>query len=248
LLLAFDFDGTLAPIVADPQTAIADPRAVRLLSELSRVVRAVAVISGRDLAFLAGRLPVDRLLLIGNHGLEALEQGQSQVVDEATPYLDPLARAAIAIAQLPVMRSTGARLERKRATLAVHVRGTTDPAAATARLQSPLQQIARDQGLELKPGRLVLELRPPIPVDKGEVLRRLVQESGARAVLYAGDDWTDADAFRALERLATAGVQTVAVGVRSAEVPDDAFVDCDLVVDGVEGVIALLQELRDRFR
>jgi trehalose-phosphatase len=89
----------------------------------------------------------------------------------------------------------------------------------------------------------VWELRPPIDLDKGEVLRRLVAAKHPAAVVYAGDDRTDADAFSVLKRMT--GVRTVAVGVRSPEVPDDVFVDCDLLVEGVPGVTRLLTQLLD---
>jgi len=106
-----------------------------------------------------------------------------------------------------------------------------------------MREIARQEQLQLQAGRLVWELRPPIAIDKGAVLRRLAADMQPGAIVYVGDDRTDANAFSALKRMT--GVRTVAVGVRSPEVPEDVFVDCDLMVDGVPGVTHLLTQLLD---
>jgi trehalose 6-phosphate phosphatase len=229
--------------VPDPDRAAPDPKAVPLLSELSRCLQRVVIISGRDTDFLVSRLPLPQALFVGNHGLEEREGGASRIVAQAQPYLARLQRAGDAVQALPEGHAPGITIERKRATVSVHFRKATDPPASGAALQPALQEIARREQLQLQSGRLVWELRPPIDVDKGEVLRRLAAAMQPAAILYAGDDRTDADAFSALKRMA--GVRTVAVGVRSPEVPDEVFADCDLMVNGVPGVTQLLRELLD---
>jgi len=163
------------------------------------------------------------------------------VVAEAQPHLARLRRAGDAVEALPLGHAQGISIERKRATVSVHFRKAADASAAGAALQPALEEIARREQLQLQPGRLVWELRPPIDLDKGEVLRRLAAALEPAGIVYAGDDRTDASAFLALKGMA--GVRTVAVGVRSAEVPDEVFNDCDLIVDGVPGVIQLLTQL-----
>ena len=227
----------------DPQRAAPDPHAVTLLSELSQCLQRVVIISGRDTDFLVSRLPLPHALFIGNHGLEERQDGASRVVAEAQPYLKRLRRAADAVAALPQARAAGIVIERKRAAISVHFRQASDPSASEAALQPAMQQIARHEQLQLQPGRLLWELRPPIEIDKGEVLRRLAVALQPAGLVYAGDDRTDASAFSALKGMA--GRRTVAVGVRSAEVADDLFVDCDLMVDGVPGVTHLLTQLLD---
>ena len=227
----------------DPDQAAPDPNAVTLLSELSQCLQRVVIISGRDTDFLVSRLPLPHALFIGNHGLEERHDGASQVVVEAQPFLERLRRAADAVAALPQARGAGITIERKRAAISVHFRQATDPSASGAALQPAMQQIARHEQLQLQPGRLVWELRPPIEIDKGAVLRRLAAAMQPAAIVYAGDDRTDANAFLALKGIPA--VITVAVGVRSAEVPGDMFIDCDLTVDGVPGVTNLLSQLLD---
>jgi trehalose 6-phosphate phosphatase len=181
--------------------------------------------------------------LVGNHGLEERDGGASRVVDEAQPYLARLRRAADAVEALPEAHAPGVVIECKQATVSVHFRKADDPSASGAALQPALEEIARHEHLQLQPGRLVWELRPPLDLDKGEVLRRLAANLQPAGIIYVGDDRTDADAFSALKRMRS--VRTMAVGVRSTEVSDDMFLDCDLVVDGVPGVTQLLGQLLD---
>jgi len=218
---------------------------VALISELNRSLLRVAVISGRDTDALAARLPIDGVLFVGNHGLEE-RNGESRLVAAAQPFAGALERAAQAVGALAEARRPGVQVERKRAGLSVHFRNAADPSEAQASLRPALARIAEHEQLRLQGGRLVWELRPPLDVDKGEVLRRLATTLRAQAIIFIGDDLTDADAFAALKTIAA--TVTVAVGVRSREVPAATFVDCDLTVDGVDGVTRLLRELADRPR
>lgn len=227
----------------EPERAAPSAEVVALLSELSRCLQRVAIISGRDTDFLVSRLPLTQVLYVGNHGLEERESGASRIVADAKPYLARLRRAGDAAEELPQSRAPGVTIERKRASVSVHFRKAADPSGPGAALQPALMEIARREHLHLHPGRLVWELRPPIDIDKGAVVRRLAAANPPAAIIYAGDDRTDADAFSALKSMA--GVTTVAVGVRSHEVPEEVFVDCDLMVDGVAGATQLLAQLLD---
>ncbi len=108
-----------------------------------------------------------------------------------------------------------------------------------------MAQEAETAGLAIHWGRKVLEIRPPVPVDKGQAVRDLVLSSGARTALFGGDDVTDLDGFSALATLVEEGVleQAVRVGVRSDEGPPEILEQADLVVDGIEGFQQVLAEL-----
>jgi trehalose 6-phosphate phosphatase len=243
LMLGVDFDGTLAPIVPQPDAAVPDPEAVPLLSELSRALLCLAIVSGRDTDFLARRLPIDRLILVGNHGLEERRGDRTDVVPQALPYVDALQRASKALRTHKEVRVPGVLIEVKRVSVSVHFRQAGDPLQAAARLRPILETIATREKLQLQEGRLVLELRPPVEIDKGQVLRRLAAEFDPASIVYAGDDRTDVDAFRALKAIATSPVRTLAVGIQSRELPAETFSDCDLVLDGVAGTLELLRGL-----
>jgi len=227
--------------VPEPDLAAADPRVLQLLGRLAERLMAVAVISGRDTDELAERLPNDRLVLIGNHGLEDRGPAGSRLAREVEPFLPALRQAAQALALRPETQLPGVVVERKRATISVHFRNTVRPADAGATLEVVLRDIASATGLELHPGRLVWELRPPVLIDKGQVLHRLTIAFAPDTIVYIGDDITDEAAFIALKEMTDR--RTLAVGVRSPEVPAAIFARCDLVLDGVPAVGEFLESL-----
>jgi trehalose 6-phosphate phosphatase len=138
------------------------------------------------------------------------------------------------------------RLEDKGAIVAFHWRGARDEEAAKAVVDS-IADRAQVAGLRTHWGRKVLEVRPPIKIDKGAGITRFLQEAGQNieSGLYVGDDATDLDAFRALGTLVQEGrlARGVRVGVRSEEGPSEIPGEADVVVDGPEGVRQLLAYL-----
>jgi trehalose 6-phosphate phosphatase len=249
-LLAFDFDGTLAPIVDDPAQAWAYEEAVHALSRLGPHVRALAVITGRRaeaavrLGRFAGAAGLEALVVLGGYGGERWDPATGR-----GSAVDPGPGMARVREELPgVLAAAGAPagtwVEDKGSAVAVHTRQAADPDSALARLVEPLAALARRHGLMVEPGRLVLELRPP-GVDKGSALRSYAAECEARSVLFAGDDLGDLPAFQAVEQLRRRGVPGVTVCSGSAEAPAVAA-RADLVVDGPSGVAELLNALGAR--
>ncbi|MGI8749495.1 MAG: trehalose-phosphatase, partial [Thermoleophilaceae bacterium] len=138
------------------------------------------------------------------------------------------------------------RVEDKGPIKALHWRGAPDERAAETWLSGVARQ-AEDQDLDIPWGRKVLEIRPPVPVDKGAGIRSLVEGRSVRSALYGGDDVTDLDAFDALDSLLGSGELEFAVriGVRSDEGPRAIVERADLVVDGVPGFTAVLSALAE---
>src|SRR5215470_7865439 len=241
-LIATDFDGTLAPIVADPRDARADPAAVAALAGLSGLAGTLAVITGRpagEAVELGGFGGIPGLIVLGHYGGERWQDGEL-----TTPPVPP--GVAAARDRLPgILAEVGAPdgtwIEDKGSALAVHTRRTADPAGALGALREPLAGLAADTGLVPEPGRLVIELRPP-GMDKGTALTGLVAERKAGPVLFAGDDLWDLAAFAAVRALRGEGHPGVTVCSASGEVSELAA-EADLVVDGPGGVAALLSLL-----
>jgi trehalose 6-phosphate phosphatase len=238
-LVAADFDGTLAPIVARPGDARAHPGAVPALAALAGSVGTVAVITGRpaaDAVELGGFGGIGGLVVIGHYGWQRWQDG------ELTAAAAPPAVAAARGALPAVLRDAGAPdgtwVEDKAHAVAVHTRGTADPAAALRRLRDPLGELAAGLGLAAEPGRFVIELRPP-GVDKGTALTGLARERAARSVLFCGDDLGDLPAFAAVRALRACGVPGCTVASANAESPQVAAA-ADLVVPGPDGIVALL--------
>ncbi|MFE0453548.1 trehalose-phosphatase [Streptomyces sp. NPDC058914] len=249
-LVALDFDGTLAPIVENPDDARAHPDAVPALAALAPKVASVAVVTGRPAAVavrnggFAGVPGLEHLTVLGHYGAERWDARTGTVSAPA-----PHPGVAAARAELPgVLDAAGAWqgtwVEEKGRAVAVHTRRAQDPQAAFEALRQPLADLAAGHGLIVEPGRMVLELRPP-GVDKGVALHEYVREIGAEAVLYAGDDLGDLPAFAAVEKLRSDGVPGLLVASGSAEVTELAE-RADLVVDGPAGVVRLLRTLADQ--
>jgi trehalose 6-phosphate phosphatase len=243
-LVALDFDGTLAPIVSEPSAARPHPDVLAALSRLAAAVGTLAIITGRPAPVaveLGGFAGLPGLIVIGQHGFERWEAGQL-----SSPPAPP--EVAAARARLPgVLTAAGApdgiRVEDKGHALVVHVRRTADPRAALALLTGPLTDFAAGAGLDAKPGRMVIELRPP-GVNKGAALTALIAERDPAAILFAGDDLGDLPAFEAVRAARAAGRRGIAVCSASDEVSALAS-HADLVVDGPAGVAALLVRLAD---
>lgn len=231
-----DFDGTLSPIVDDPEQARPLPGAADTLARLARRYRTVAVISGRPVAYLIDRLgPPAGVSLVGLYGLEKGGPDAVIVLPEAGRWRQCVDQvAAAAETEVP----PGVYVERKGLTVGLHVRRAPEQAAW---VDAWADEQARRTGLVVHHGKMALELVPPVDSDKGRVVTELAD--GLRAVCYLGDDLGDLPAFDALTRLAATGLATLAVAVRSSESPAALLAQADVIVDGPEGALAFLQQL-----
>jgi len=240
-----DFDGSLAPIVDDPAAAVALPAAAGAVSRLAGRLGLVAVVSGRPVAFLRERLADDRLAYAGVYGLERLVGGRVVVDERVAPFVDAVAAAARRAEADPAL--TGVGVERKcSVAAALHWRTCPERAEAAERFAA---EEARRSGLEVRRGRMVAELAPPVAVDKGTAVDALLHDRAGEldAVLFAGDDLGDLAAFDALDRAVASGRirHAVKVAVRSAEEPAELVARAGIEVDGPSGLAALLSELAD---
>ncbi|MGW6880419.1 trehalose-phosphatase [Streptomyces goshikiensis] len=246
-VVALDFDGTLADIVPDPDQARAHAAAVPALSALAPEVASVAVITGRPAGVavryggFAGVPGLEHLVVLGHYGAERWD-AVSGIVHAPAEHPG----VAAVRAELPgfldgIGAWRGTWIEEKGRALAVHTRRAADPDAAFAALREPLAELAARHGLMVEPGRAVLELRPP-GMDKGVALTEYLAETGAEAVLYAGDDLGDLAAYAAVEKLRTDGLPGLLVCSGSAEVPELAA-RADLVLPGPAAVASYLAEL-----
>jgi trehalose 6-phosphate phosphatase len=234
--LITDFDGTLAPIVDDPQESRASDGAAALLERLAVSYGLVAVVSGRPVAFLSEQLNCGPgIELRGLYGLESSRPGA--VDDRVEAWRDAInAVAARADAEAP----SGVTVERKGLTVTLHYR--TAPGAGPW-VESWTAEQASTTGLHRHPARMSWELVPPVPVDKGTTVLALAE--GFDAVCFIGDDRGDLPAFAALDRLVAAGAYALKVVVESEEVPPELLREADLVVPGPAGVMGFLEWLAD---
>jgi trehalose-phosphatase len=178
------------------------------------------------------------LVLAGQHGLERFAGGRYDVDARVEPWRDAVAAAAESAGRAGIQ---GLVIERK-GDIAVNLHWRTAPERA-AEAEAFGRRLAESHGLDAWPMRMALELRPPVPVDKGTVVEELA--AGRAAALVAGDDHGDVAGFAALDRLVAAGRlgHAVRVAVRSDEAPAALLEAADYEVDGPAGLAALLMRL-----
>jgi trehalose 6-phosphate phosphatase len=250
-VIGLDFDGTLAPIVDDPEAAHIHGDAGRVLVELAEQVRAVAVITGRparqalDLGGLeaVGNAIGDagkELFIFGQYGNERWSSTSRRVIGPRPPH-----GLATFLRELPrFLRRAGAEdayVEEKGLAVAIHTRRMRDPERATDVLLPLLRDLAGSHDLVVEPGRNVVEVRSS-GMHKGMVVERLVDELDAGAFCFAGDDLGDLEAFETVAALAKEGLPTLLVCSASSE--ESALVPLsDVVVHGPDGVMAFLSQL-----
>lgn len=240
-LVALDYDGTLAPIVPRPEDAVAQPGIVDALAALAAHGVQIAVVTGRpvDAALsLGGLAAVPRLVLLGHYGLQRWQDGELSSPEQGAGVPVAHQRLVDYVAEHEV----GMTVEDKHHSVALHTRNAADPTGAFEAAMPMTQVLAEETGLELVPGRFVLELRPA-GTDKGGALRTVVAETGTRALLFAGDDLGDLPAVAAIGELRGAGVHGMVVCSDSAETPEALRAAADLVVAGPPGVLETLRAL-----
>jgi trehalose-phosphatase len=239
-----DVDGTLAPIVADPEDARVPDSTRDALRAAAQRFGFVACITGRPALEARFMVGVEEITYAGNHGLELLRP-RSTAVELDSAVTEPQLAAEF-MRELPALElaELELRIEDKGPIQAVHWRGAADEPAAEARAHE-LAAEAERRGLVPRWGRKVLELRPDVDIDKGTAAARLVGASGARQALFAGDDLTDLDGFRELRRMRDQGTlaHAVCIGVASDEAPERLWDESDGIVAGTEGVALLLRRL-----
>ena len=242
-----DVDGVLAPIVQHPDDAHMPESTRRPLIEVARRYGVVACVSGRRASDARRIVSLGSIAYLGSHGSEVLMPGA------IAPQLDRELQAWTRRVQnfahehfTEDLRKLRVRLEDKEAIAALHWRGVPDEEEAQAAIED-VAAAAERAGFTSHWGRKVLEIRPPVRIDKGAGIINLLRDRDLAAALYVGDDTTDLDAFRGLtelvdgDRLGTA----VRVGVRSEEGPSELAREADIMVDGTDGVRGLLQALLD---
>jgi trehalose 6-phosphate phosphatase len=219
--IVLDVDGTLAPIVQRPDEAAVPDEARWELERLVGRYALVACVSGRTGEDVRRLVDVDGVRYVGAHGLE--------LAPEADRWRDELSRFAAGV-DWPV--------EDKGLTVSFHYREAENEEEALEYLERVAER-ARTAGLVPRFGRKVLEIRPPVQADKGTAVTQLLADAGLRRALYAGDDTTDVDAFRALEGLEVG----IRVAVSSDEAPSELVERADIVVNSPGDLLTLLRQL-----
>jgi trehalose 6-phosphate phosphatase len=220
--LFLDVDGVLAPIVERPEDARVPAETRKELRRLVERYALVACVTGRPSEVAREIVGVEGLTYVGEHGLE--------LAPEALQWAEAIHGFAKEVPWVDV--------EVKPLSAAFHYRSAPDAELAREELEV-VADGALDLGFRTRWGRMVLEVLPPVDASKGTAVRHLLETTGLRRALYAGDDTTDLDGFAALDGLETA----VRVAVVSAEGPTELGELADVIVGSPEVFRELLQQL-----
>lgn len=249
----FDIDGTLSPIAPRPEDAALAPGAREALAALSERMAVVALITGRAAADARALVGDDRLLIVGNHGLEWLEPraARSQLPPDLAERLRPvpeLIRRVIDTVRRRLDGRDGVEgviFEDKTVSATVHFRLAPDPAVAHLAIVEAVRAAVEPAVLEVREGRMAVEIRPRGVGDKGSALRTIVDRYRLRGALVFGDDRTDLDAFRAAAELRAAGRLQAFIGAVGSEdeVAPEVRDGADAVLPSPAALVELLRGL-----
>lgn len=241
--LVTDIDGTISPIVLDPAAAAVLPGCREALAALAGRLDYLGVLTGRTPEEARRMVGIEGIDYLGTHGMVRWTPGGAVVHPDAAPFATTIASVIDRVRER--LTHPGIIVEAKGPTLAIHYRQTVDPAAMRDVVLAELGAVANETKLALFEGRMVVELRPPLPLGKGWSIQDLAEERDLASLLYLGDDRTDIEAFEALQewREAAPGRCGVALAVASPEMPPALVRAADYVLNDVPAVELLLRQL-----
>ena len=238
-----DIDGTIAPIAPTPAEARLAPGAREALIELTKLVDVVAAVTGRSATDGAAMIGIPEMLVVGNHGLEWLRDGEREI-DPAAVAAVPRIQAALTEIAVVVSHDPdlqGTYVEDKTLSGSIHYRQTMNHTVSFQKLYALARAAGERHGLKITEGRLVIELRPPVDINKGAALLRIIARDQLRGMVFLGDDVTDVDGFRVLSNLRTErNFAGASIAISDPEAKPEVVAAADAFVPGVPACIDLL--------
>jgi trehalose 6-phosphate phosphatase len=240
--LMTDVDGTISPTAPTPAQAAVSPANRRYLARLTPRLALVAAVSGRAVADVRRLVGIDGVVYVGNHGLERWAGGRAELAEDAADYPAIIKEVTDALGrELP---GAGILIENKGVTASVHYRLSPDPDATGKRIMTALRSSAQASSLRIIPGRLSVNLLPPLAINKGTAVLDLIERYNLSGGVYIGDESTDIDAFKAIhEANRRADFLGFTLAVLSRETPPAVAEAADFTLDGTDEVARFLEWL-----
>ncbi len=237
-----DVDGTISETAPTPQEAVVSPVCRQYLSTLCNQLALVAAISGRPAIEAKNMIKIDRMVYIGNHGLERWTEGHSELTKDVKVYSKVI--KAVIEELTPLLSIKGIRIENKGISATIHYRLCPHQELAKRDILLALENSTRAKSLQITPGKMSINLLPPVAVNKGTAVLELIQEYSLQGGIYLGDETTDIDAFRAIHTACRdLDFQGFAVGITSREMPEKLVAEADFTLSGVNDVERFLKWL-----
>ncbi len=234
--LITDVDGTISEIAPSPQEARVSSACREHLTDLTGKLELVAAISGRPVLEVREMVGIEGMVYIGNHGLERWQNGTVEFADGVQGY--PAKVVAVTEELGNLLAIEGLTFENKGVALAIHYRLCPDRERARQTILSILETSALANQFRALEGKMVVELRPPLEVNKGTAVKDLVERYRLRGGIYMGDDTGDIDAFRVMQQKGFSSFCVIA-----DETPCDVVREAEFLVNGVSDVARFLKWL-----
>ena len=237
--LISDVDGTIAEIAPTAEAVRVTLGCQQYFGSLVKRLPLVAVISGRLTKVVRRLVGVDGVVYNGNHGLERWVKGRVEIRSEAQGYVEKITAAIKELG--PLLLPLGVVFEDKGAGLVFHYRTLPQREEVRETILKEISRSSATQSFKVEQARAVIELRPPLEISKGSVVKELVESYHLKAAVYMGDDVADIDAFDTIRALSRGGAfQGLALGVVGEETPPNVAERADLLLRGVSEVEAFL--------
>lgn len=229
--LITDIDGTISEIAQFPQQARVSRVCRESLASLTNRLELVAAISGRPVLEARDMVGIDGMVYVGNHGLERWEDGVVNFADGLQGF--PAKVAAVKGEMGTLLSIEGVAFEDKGMALAIHYRRCRDRERARRSILEKIASSAITRDFRAVEGRMVVELRPILGVNKGTAVKALIDEYRLSGGIYLGDDISDVDAFAVMHQK---GFKGLALGVTDMETPHQVATEADFTLNGVNDV------------
>jgi trehalose 6-phosphate phosphatase len=239
-----DVDGTISEIAPTPDEAVVTESMRKELVKLNKKFQLIAVISGRSVLNAREMVGVEGLLYVGNHGMEFLKNGQISIDPSVEKYLPQIKKTGQKLKNGDLSQINGLMFEDKGICYSIHYRLASSPENIREKLLTTLQDDPECKNLKISEGRRLVELKPPINLDKGTMLESIIDQYNLKKIIYLGDDITDVDAFNKLKELENEGkIKGDSFLVCSSEIPSYVKKHSSFFVNGVDEILKFFQWL-----
>ena len=234
-----DIDGTIADIVPIPQNAEVRPGCSQALDKLTESLSVVAILTGRDLESAKRMVGLDNVVYFCNHGLERWENGETVIPTEVRGYQEQVKATAKQLeSQLDL---SGVYVEEKGYGISIHYRNAASKDLAIATIIGAITDVGATEWMKLHYGKMLIDLRLPVEINKGTALQMLVEERNLQGAIVLGDDTTDFDMFETTRRLSEiVGLTYLNIAVLGSETPESLISLATHTIQSVADVEKLL--------
>ncbi len=232
-----DIDGTISEIVDLPSDAIVSPLMQEILRKMCKKFKLIAVISGRSIVDIRRMIGIDKIMYVGNHGMEYMRNGRTFVEEDVKKYIPLIKQVTKKIKNDKSCHIDNILFEEKGVTLTIHYRLCKNPYGARKVIIDAIDKIEEINDLKISEGRKVIEIKPKVKHSKGTIFEKIIHEHYLKRVIYLGDDITDADVFDKIKELKENGeIDAEGIVVLSEEIPDYVKENATYYVESVAEV------------